>query len=70
MNDPKCSRGSPIEDTIHYLLECQLYYNHRMYLFFNIYDMSKKINSAVLELDFLSVKLFYAQSIYLNQRQK
>jgi hypothetical protein len=41
-----------------------------MYLFFNIYDMSKKINSAVLELDFLSVKLFYAQSIYLNQRQK
>jgi hypothetical protein len=24
VDDPKCSCGSPIEDAIHYLLECQL----------------------------------------------
>ena len=27
VDDPKCSCGSPIEDAIHFLLECQLYDN-------------------------------------------
>ena len=33
VGDLKGSCGSPIEDAIHFLLECQLYYNQRILLF-------------------------------------
>ena len=33
VGDLKGSCGSPIEDAIHFLLECQLYYNQRISLF-------------------------------------
>jgi hypothetical protein len=34
VNDPSC--GCPLEDDMHYLLECPLYANERMQLFINI----------------------------------
>ena len=34
VNDPSC--GCPLEDDMHYLLECPLYTNARMQLFINI----------------------------------
>ena len=36
VNDPRCPCGCPLEDVIHYLLECPLYANVRMQLFMNI----------------------------------
>ena len=36
VNDPSCPCGFPLEDAIHYLLECTLYTNARMQLFMNI----------------------------------
>jgi hypothetical protein len=36
VNDPRCPCGCPLEDDIHYLLECSLYTNARMQLFMNI----------------------------------
>ena len=35
VNDPRCPCGCPLEDDIHYLLECSLYTNARMQLFMN-----------------------------------
>jgi hypothetical protein len=35
-NDPKCQRGAPFEDSIHYLMECSLYQNERDCLFRNL----------------------------------
>jgi hypothetical protein len=32
----KCACGCPLEDAIHYLLECPLYTNARMQLFMSI----------------------------------
>jgi hypothetical protein len=36
INDPSCPCGYPLEDDIHYLLECPLYTNARMKLFMYI----------------------------------
>ena len=36
INDPSCACGCPLEDSIHYLLECPLYTNARMQLFMTI----------------------------------
>jgi len=36
INDPICLYGYPLEDVIHYLLECPLYAKARMQLFMNI----------------------------------
>ena len=36
VNDPRCPCRCPLEDAIHYLLECSLYTNARMQLFMNI----------------------------------
>jgi len=36
VNDPSCPCLCPLEDAIHYLLECHLYVNARMQLFMNI----------------------------------
>jgi hypothetical protein len=36
INDPSCPCGCPLEDDIHYLLECPIYTNTRMKLFMNI----------------------------------
>jgi len=35
VNDPSCPCGCPLEDAIHYLLECSLYTNARMQSFIN-----------------------------------
>ena len=50
MNDPKCSCGSLIEDAIHYLLECQLYYNQRISLSLlnDLINMNIQINIETL----------------------
>ena len=40
MDDPKCFCGSPIEDTIHFHLECQLYYNQRISLLNELINMN------------------------------
>ena len=36
IHDPICPCGCPLEDAIHYLLECPLYTNAKMPLFMNI----------------------------------
>jgi hypothetical protein len=36
INDSSCPYGCPLEDDIHYLLECPLYTNARMQLYMNI----------------------------------
>jgi hypothetical protein len=36
INDPSCTCRCPLEDAIHYLLECPLYTNARMLLFMSI----------------------------------
>jgi len=36
INDPSCPCGCPLEDAVHYLLECPLYTNAKMQLFMNI----------------------------------
>ena len=36
INNPSCPCGCPLEDDIHYLLECLLYTNARMQIFMNI----------------------------------
>jgi hypothetical protein len=36
VSDPSCACGCPLEDAIHYLLECPLYTNARMQLFMSI----------------------------------
>jgi hypothetical protein len=36
ISDPSCACGCPLEDAIHYLLECLLYTNARMPLFMSI----------------------------------
>jgi hypothetical protein len=36
INDPSCPCGYPLEEAIHYLLECPLYTNVRMQLFMSI----------------------------------
>ena len=43
VDDLKCSCGSPIEDAIHYLLECQLYYTQRISLFKLLISMNKAV---------------------------
>ena len=48
VDDPKCSYGSPIEDAIHYLLECQLCYNQRISLFNDLNNMNIEINIETL----------------------
>ena len=48
VNDPKCSCGSPIEDAIHLLLECQLYYNQRISLINDLINMYIEINIETL----------------------
>jgi hypothetical protein len=48
VNDPKCACGSPIEDAIHYLLKCQLYYNQRISLFNDLIIMHIRINIETL----------------------
>jgi hypothetical protein len=48
VDDPKCSCGSPIEDAIHYLLECQLYKNQRILLFNDLINMNIEINIETL----------------------
>ena len=40
VDDPKCSCGLPIEDAIHFLLECQLYYNQRISLLNELINMN------------------------------
>ena len=36
LSDPSCACGCPLEDAIHYLLECPLYTNARMQLIMSI----------------------------------
>ena len=48
VNDPKCAFGSPIEDAIHYLLKCKLYYNQRISLFIDLINMHIRINIETL----------------------
>ena len=48
VDDPKCSCSSPIEDAIHYLLECQLYNNQRILLFNDLINMNIEINIETL----------------------
>ena len=50
VNDPKCSCGSLIEDAIHYLLECKLYYNQRISLSLlnDLINMNIQINIETL----------------------
>ena len=36
VSDPSCACGCPLEDAIHYLLECPLYMNARMQLIMSI----------------------------------
>ena len=36
ISDPSCACGCPLEDAIHYLLECPLYTNARMQLIMSI----------------------------------
>ena len=36
VNDPSCPCGCPLEDAIHYLLECPFHTNARKQLFMNI----------------------------------
>ena len=50
MNDPKCSCGSLIEDAMHYLLECKLYYNQRISLSLlnDLINMNIQINIETL----------------------
>ena len=48
MGDLKGSCGSPIEDAIHFLLECQLYYNQRISLFNDLINMNIEINIETL----------------------
>jgi hypothetical protein len=37
INDPSCACGCPLEDAIHYLLECPLYMNAKMQLIMSVY---------------------------------
>jgi hypothetical protein len=48
VDHPKESCGSPIEDAIHYLLECQLYYNQGISLFNDLINMNIEINIEAL----------------------
>jgi hypothetical protein len=48
VHDPKWSCGSPIEDAIHYFLECQLYNNQRISLFNDLINMNIEINIETL----------------------
>ena len=40
VNDPSCECGCPLEDSIHFFLECPLYINFRNQLFKNIQHLA------------------------------
>ena len=76
VDDAKCSCGSPIEDAIHYLLECQLYNNQRILLFNDLINMNIEINIETLLFgndtytDHINSKIFEKVRCFIKQTKR
>jgi hypothetical protein len=74
ISDPSCACGCPLEDAIHYLLECHLYTNARMQLIMiGIWNepllsghLSEKANLS-LSLYMNNIYIFLSNCAFLNE---
>ena len=74
VNDPKCSCGAAIEDSIHYFFECPLYQEVRRRMFCDLRNINMNIEILLFGDDTLgtrmNVKIFEKVRTYIKQTKR
>jgi hypothetical protein len=71
ISDPSCACGCPLEDAVHYLLECPLYTNARMQLIIQLSQLKTYYLALIIfgnKLYQLTISALYNNVIYINKK--